>query len=69
MLRARQFSEDSGPRAHCIRPESYMKMDNFYTATVRVSSVCLCLFFLFNVHVAVNQARKCTTKTKPWYRP
>jgi aminopeptidase N len=34
VLRARQFSEDSGPRAHAIRPESYMKMDNFYTATV-----------------------------------
>ena len=25
-LRSRQFSEDSGPRAHPIRPESYMKM-------------------------------------------
>jgi len=34
VLRARQFAEDSGPRAHAIRPESYMKMDNFYTSTV-----------------------------------
>jgi len=25
-LRSRQFSEDSGPRAHPIRPETYMKM-------------------------------------------
>lgn len=25
-LRSRQFTEDSGPRAHAIRPESYMKM-------------------------------------------
>ena len=34
MLRARQFAEDSGPMAHPIRPESYISMDNFYTATV-----------------------------------
>src|SRR5678810_548350 len=33
-LRARQFSEDEGPMAHPIRPESYISMDNFYTATV-----------------------------------
>ena len=33
-LRTAQFSEDSGPIAHPIRPESYIKMDNFYTATV-----------------------------------
>mmetsp|Transcript_2525 Transcript_2525/g.7233 ORF Transcript_2525/g.7233 Transcript_2525/m.7233 type:complete len:895 (-) Transcript_2525:116-2800(-) len=34
LLRARQFSEDGGPMAHPIRPESYIVMDNFYTATV-----------------------------------
>ncbi|KAI7843850.1 hypothetical protein COHA_002401 [Chlorella ohadii] len=33
-LRAAQFSEDNGPMAHPIRPESYIKMDNFYTLTV-----------------------------------
>ena len=33
-LRGRQFAEDSGPMAHPIRPESYIAMDNFYTATV-----------------------------------
>ncbi len=33
-LRARQFSEDEGPMAHPIRPDSYISMDNFYTATV-----------------------------------
>ena len=33
-LRAGQFAEDSGPMAHPIRPESYISMDNFYTATV-----------------------------------
>jgi aminopeptidase N len=33
-LKTRQFSEDSGPMAHPVRPESYIVMDNFYTATV-----------------------------------
>lgn len=33
-LRQRQFAEDAGPMAHPIRPDSYLKMDNFYTATV-----------------------------------
>ncbi len=36
MLRSRQFPEDAGPLAHPIRPESYIVMDNFYTATVYV---------------------------------
>jgi aminopeptidase N len=34
MLRARQFSEDAGPLAHPVRPDSYVKIDNFYTATI-----------------------------------
>ena len=33
-LRARQFAEDAGPLAHSVRPESYIEIDNFYTATV-----------------------------------
>jgi aminopeptidase N len=33
-LRAAQFPEDAGPMSHPIRPESYIAMDNFYTATV-----------------------------------
>jgi len=33
-LRARQFPEDSGPLAHPVRPKSYVKIDNFYTATI-----------------------------------
>ncbi|MGQ0532530.1 MAG: aminopeptidase N [Caulobacteraceae bacterium] len=33
-LRARQFGEDAGPLAHPVRPASYQKIDNFYTATV-----------------------------------
>lgn len=34
VLRSSQFSEDQGPMAHPIRPDSYIAMDNFYTATV-----------------------------------
>ena len=33
-LRARQFAEDAGPLAHPPLPESYIAIDNFYTATV-----------------------------------
>ena len=33
-LRARQFPEDAGPMAHPVRPQSYMEIRNFYTATV-----------------------------------
>ncbi|WP_299817081.1 aminopeptidase N [uncultured Jannaschia sp.] len=33
-LRARQFREDAGPLAHPVRPESFVEINNFYTATV-----------------------------------
>ena len=33
-LRARQFREDHGPLAHAVRPEEYIEINNFYTATV-----------------------------------
>ena len=33
-LRGRQFPEDAGPLAHPVRPSSYLKIDNFYTATI-----------------------------------
>jgi aminopeptidase N len=33
-LRTRQFREDMGPLAHPVRPESYIEINNFYTATV-----------------------------------
>jgi aminopeptidase N len=33
-LRASQFPEDAGPLAHPVRPESYLEISNFYTATV-----------------------------------
>ncbi len=34
MLRAVQFLEDAGPMAHSVRPDAYMEINNFYTATV-----------------------------------
>ena len=34
MLRARQFPEDAGPLSHPVRPSAYVKIDNFYTATI-----------------------------------
>ncbi len=33
-LRAAQFREDAGPLAHAVRPEEYIEINNFYTATV-----------------------------------
>ncbi len=34
VLRNGQFPEDAGPMAHPIRPDSYIEINNFYTATV-----------------------------------
>ena len=34
VLRAAQFPEDRGPLAHPVRPDSYIEISNFYTATV-----------------------------------
>ncbi|MBA3676613.1 MAG: aminopeptidase N [Sphingosinicella sp.] len=34
VLRSSQFQEDGGPLAHPVRPESYIEISNFYTATV-----------------------------------
>ncbi len=33
-LRGGQFREDDGPMAHPVRPDSYIAIDNFYTATI-----------------------------------
>jgi aminopeptidase N len=33
-LRAQQFREDASPLAHPVRPEEYLEINNFYTATV-----------------------------------
>ncbi len=34
VLRTHQFREDAGPMAHPVRPDSYVEINNFYTATV-----------------------------------
>ena len=34
LLRSVQFAEDAGPLAHPVRPDSYLEISNFYTATV-----------------------------------
>ncbi len=34
VLRAHQFREDAGPLAHPVRPDSFVEINNFYTATV-----------------------------------
>jgi aminopeptidase N len=33
-LRAQQFPEDAGPLAHNVRPDTYLEINNFYTATI-----------------------------------
>ena len=33
-LREAQFPEDAGPMAHPVRPDSYVEINNFYTATI-----------------------------------
>ncbi|QDX26870.1 aminopeptidase N [Sphingomonas suaedae] len=33
-LRAAQFPEDGGPLAHPVRPDEYLEISNFYTATI-----------------------------------
>ncbi|WP_338140740.1 aminopeptidase N [Candidatus Nitrotoga sp. HW29] len=34
MLRQVQFSEDAGPMAHPVRPDSFVEISNFYTVTI-----------------------------------
>jgi aminopeptidase N len=33
-LRSQQFAEDAGPLAHNVRPDTYLEINNFYTATI-----------------------------------
>jgi aminopeptidase N len=33
-LRRDQFAEDQGPNSHCVQPDSYLQIQNFYTPTV-----------------------------------
>ncbi|MEZ5923938.1 MAG: aminopeptidase N [Hyphomicrobiaceae bacterium] len=41
-LKAHQFAEDAGPLAHPVRPDSYIEINNFYTATVYEKGAELC---------------------------
>jgi aminopeptidase N len=41
-LRASQFPEDAGALSHPVRPESYIEINNFYTATVYEKGAELC---------------------------
>ncbi len=41
-LRAAQFPEDAGPLAHPVRPDAYIAIDNFYTATVYEKGAEIC---------------------------
>ncbi|MFU0841517.1 MAG: hypothetical protein ACFWTZ_02655 [Burkholderia sp.] len=70
-LRLRQFSEDAGPMAHPIRPESYQEVSNFYTATVydKGAEVCRMLQTLlgretfrrgFDAYIAKNDGKAVT---------
>jgi len=34
LLRTAQFTEDAGPMAHPVRPDSYVEINNFYTVTI-----------------------------------
>lgn len=34
VLRSAQFAEDAGPMAHPVRPDSFVEISNFYTATI-----------------------------------
>ncbi len=45
-LKARQFPEDAGPLAHPVRPDRYIEINNFYTATVYEKGAELCRMML-----------------------
>lgn len=41
-LKAHQFPEDAGPLAHPVRPEKFIEINNFYTATVYEKGAEIC---------------------------
>ena len=53
LLRSHQFPEDQGPLAHPVRPESYIEINNFYTATVYEKGAELCRM----IHTLVGRTR------------
>ena len=56
VLKSRQFAEDQGPLAHPVRPESYITIDNFYTATVYEKGAELCR--MIRLLIGVENFRK-----------
>lgn len=55
-LKATQFPEDGGPLAHPVRPEQYIEINNFYTATVYQKGAELCR--MIETIVGANGFRK-----------
>jgi aminopeptidase N len=55
-LRNTQFLEDAGGLAHPIRPESYISMSNFYTATVYSKGQEICR--MYEMFLGVDGFRK-----------
>ena len=58
-LRAHQFPEDAGPLAHPVRPESYIEINNFYTATVYEKGAEL-------VRMIADHPRRATGSARAW---
>jgi len=58
VLRAVQFPEDQGPLAHAVRPNSYIEISNFYTATVYNKGAEL--IRMFHTVLGVEKFRKGT---------
>ncbi|KAG8087612.1 hypothetical protein GUJ93_ZPchr0010g8359 [Zizania palustris] len=54
-LRTYQFPQDAGPMAHPIRPHSYIKMDNFYTVTVRFCFLPISFQIPINMHAFFHE--------------
>ncbi|MDX2157527.1 MAG: aminopeptidase N [Hyphomicrobiaceae bacterium] len=52
MLKARQFPEDAGPLAHPVRPDRFIEINNFYTATVYEKGAELCRM----IHTLLGEA-------------
>ena len=53
LLRSHQFPEDQGPLSHPVRPDSYIEINNFYTATVYEKGAELCRM----IHTLVGPKR------------
>ena len=65
-LRTMQYPQDAGPTAHPVRPDSYLKMDNFYSVTVYKKGAEVVR--LYRTLLGVDGFRKggCTAPTQAW---